>query len=121
MWRRVELNIFLFNFLFLFYTFIGPAKAIHHYLFSMHSTSSLIQLKHFVKVRFSKKYILENKGVVFLKIQPGHEKPYNDSNFSFYCYSLKNIYSSFLNRPILKNVNNFLSIIFTILYCNLRI
>jgi hypothetical protein len=51
--RKNKITILFFNLLFLFYTTIGPVKALCNYLYN----SSDSNLEHIVKTRLSKKYI----------------------------------------------------------------
>ncbi len=119
--RRIRLNIYLFNFLFLFYTAIGPAKAVYHYVWAPSDTDTLIELRHLVQVRFDKKYVQYNKGNVQSSAESDSKKFNNDVNFHFYYPEVKKLIPVFLSRGIVNLRFYFSEISFPILHCNLRL
>lgn len=117
--RKIQLLIFLLHFL--FYISIGPAKALHYFLFAPQDTSILIQLKYFSKIRVNKKYFQQTKVGILSKIKSGNETTHNYASLPSYCLSAKYISRPFIRELIYKNSFRFSSVRFHILHCSLRV
>ena len=119
-WKN-RVSIFLFNFLFLFYTFIGPAKTLYYHIVDPFNTVQLHHIEHFIKVRLDKKYLQQYKNGIQTASTSDSQKFHSYSEISIY-YSSKRYLSSCLIISRISQIRSvFSNVPIRFLHCTLKI